>query len=42
MIGNKETDLSLFEFQTHFSTEKHCLEYLSTLKWKAGFECKKC
>ena len=42
MIGNKETDLSLFEFQTQFSTEKDCLEYLSTLKWEAGFTCKKC
>jgi transposase-like protein len=42
MIGNKETDLNLFEFQTQFSTEKDCLEYLSILKWEAGFECKKC
>lgn len=42
MIGNKETDLSLFEFQTQFSTEKDCLEYLSSLKWGAGFICKKC
>lgn len=42
MIGNKDTDLNLFDFQTQFSTEKDCLEYLSTLKWEAGFECKKC
>lgn len=42
MIGNKETDLSLFEFQAQFSIEKDCLEYLSSLKWDAGFECKKC
>ena len=42
MIGNKETDLNLFEFQAQFSTEKDCLEYLSALKWEAGFECKKC
>jgi hypothetical protein len=40
MIANKEIDLSLFDFQTHFSTEKDCLEYLSTLKWEAGFEYK--
>ena len=42
MIGNKETDLSLFEFQAQFSIEKDCLEYLCSLKWDAGFECKKC
>lgn len=42
MIGNKESDLSLFEFQAQFSTEQDCLKYLSDLKWKNGFECKKC
>lgn len=42
MIGNKDNDLSLFEFQAQFSTEKDCLEYLYSLKWDKGFECKKC
>jgi transposase-like protein len=42
MIGNKEIDLNLFDFQAQFSTEQDCLEYLSILKWEAGFECKKC
>jgi hypothetical protein len=41
MIGDKESDLNLFELQTAFSTEKDCLYYLSSLKWKSGFECKK-
>ena len=42
MIGNKEIEFSLFEFQTQFSTDRDCLEYLSGLKWNSGFECKKC
>lgn len=41
-IGNLENDLSLFEFQTKFSTEKSCIAHLSSIKWKNGFECKKC
>lgn len=41
-IGKIENDLSLFEFQTKFSTERRCLEHLSLLKWQDGFECKKC
>ena len=42
MIGNKDIELSLFEFQTHFSSDNDCLEYLSALKWDSGFVCKKC
>ena len=42
MIGNKDIELSLFEFQTQFSSDKDCLEYLSALKWDSGFVCKKC
>jgi hypothetical protein len=42
MTGNKETELSLFDFQTQFSTDEDCLKYLSDLKWSLGFQCKKC
>lgn len=41
-VGKIEIDLSLFDFQSKFSTEKDCLEYLSNQKWKDGFKCKKC
>lgn len=34
--------LSLFEFQDRFKTSEDCLIYLSNLKWKGGFVCKKC
>ena len=33
--------LSLFEFQDRFKTSEDCLIYLSNLKWKDGFVCKK-
>jgi hypothetical protein len=42
MIGNKENDLSLFDFQDKFKSEKDCLEHLVFLKWRDGFTCKKC
>ena len=42
MIGNKENDLTLFDFQNSFSTENDCLEYLANDKWKDGYVCKKC
>jgi transposase-like protein len=42
MIGNKENDLNLFDFQNSFSTENDCLEYLANEKWKDGYICKKC
>lgn len=41
-IGKKEIDLTLFKFQSAFSTEYNCLEYLSNEKWKDDFVCKKC
>lgn len=41
-IGNSETDLSLFDFQKKFTSDRDCLEHLSLLKWDSGFECKKC
>lgn len=42
MIGNKEIDLTLFDFQNSFSTENDCLEYLANEKWQDGYVCKKC
>lgn len=39
MIGNSQKDLSLFEFQQKFSTDKDCLEYMALTKWGAGFKC---
>jgi len=30
------------EFQTTFSSEEKCLEFLANEKWKNGFICKKC
>jgi transposase-like protein len=42
MIGNKEIDLSLFDFQAKFSTDRDCIEHVSAIKWSNGFECKKC
>jgi hypothetical protein len=41
-IGNAKTDLSLFEFQKKFTSDRDCLKHLSSLKWDSGFECKKC
>lgn len=41
-MEQKYKSLSLFEFQENFSTREDCLEYLANLKWKNGFECKKC
>jgi len=42
MIGNKEIALSLFDFQSKFSMEQDCLDYLSELRWQDGYKCKKC
>lgn len=30
------------EFETFFSTEERCLEYLSKIKWENGFKCRRC
>lgn len=34
--------VNLIEFSTRFSTEEKCLEYLSHIKWKNGYQCAKC
>lgn len=34
--------LSTFEFQRHFSDVSACLSYLSELKWKDGYQCRRC
>jgi transposase-like protein len=41
-IGNASTDLSLFEFQKKFTTDRDCLNHLAEIKWSDGFKCKKC
>lgn len=42
MVGTKEIELSLFDFQSNFIIEEDCLDYLSDLKWRDGYKCKKC
>lgn len=42
MVGKADKELSLFDFQSKFSTERDCHEYLSQSKWEGGFICKKC
>lgn len=34
--------LSIFEFQKMFPDDRSCYLYLANIKWKDGFECKKC
>ena len=34
--------LNAFEFQKQFHDTISCLEYLSQLKWKDGYACRKC
>lgn len=34
--------MNIFDFQKKFPTEEACKKYLSDLKWKEGFSCKKC
>jgi hypothetical protein len=50
-IDSKHENLSAFQeemltpliqFKTLFPDEKACLSLLSEIKWKEGFECKKC
>jgi hypothetical protein len=41
-MESKFKSLSIFEFQQMFPDERSCFEYLSNLKWKDGFICKKC
>lgn len=35
-------DIGILEFESHFSSEENCLEYLANEKWKGGFICRKC
>lgn len=30
------------QFHERFATHENCLQFLSELKWKAGFRCRKC
>lgn len=41
-MENRFKSLSLFEFQERFADEDSCTLYLSSLKWKEGYRCKKC
>jgi len=34
--------LSAFEVKKKFSDRNACLQYLTELKWKDGYQCKKC
>lgn len=38
----KYKSLSIFEFQERFPDEHECYKYLAELKWKDGYECRKC
>lgn len=35
-------EMSFFEFQEQFRTDKDCFEYLKKLRWPEGFICPKC
>lgn len=39
---NKFEGEELIKFTQRFSTDNACLKYLAEIKWKDGFECKKC
>ncbi|MFO0321861.1 MAG: transposase, partial [Bacteroidota bacterium] len=34
--------VTISEFHERFKTDSDCLDYLYELKWKNGFECRKC
>ena len=38
----KQKNISFFEFQERFSSEKRCQEHLFQLKWPNGFSCPQC
>lgn len=40
--GMEDYPHSLAEFETRFSTEAACLEYLAQLRWPEGFVCPRC
>lgn len=33
---------NIIEFFNTFKTDKDCLEYMASIKWKDGFKCSKC
>jgi len=33
---------NIIEFFNTFKTDKDCLEYIASIKWKDGFKCSKC
>lgn len=41
-MEKKYKSLSIFDFQHMFPDDKSCYSYLSDLKWKNGYACKKC
>ncbi len=41
-MEKKYKSLSVFEFQNMFPDDRACYIYLADLKWKDGYECKKC
>ncbi len=41
-MEKKYKSLSVFEFQNMFPDDRACYNYLADLKWKNGYECKKC
>lgn len=38
----KDYPNNLMQFMEHFQTEKDCLQYLASIRWRDGFECSKC
>lgn len=35
-------NIDIKEFETRFSSEEQCLEFLDNTKWQNGFACRKC
>lgn len=42
MANEKFTGVVLFDFIQTFKTDEDCMEYLSSIKWEDGYQCKKC
>jgi hypothetical protein len=42
IMEKKFASLTIFDFQAQFTDDKACMDYLSRLKWAAGFVCPKC
>lgn len=41
-MKNIFSNLKLVEFETSFSEDESCLEFLASEKWKNGYVCRKC